>query len=143
MCVCCVPPGLSPPTFPPSSSLQSADFTLIAAAHATVVASGPDAASARGGACTPWTQVTPLDTAPESQRAAWVETGLDTAAAGELAVLILAGGQGTRLGSAAPKGCFDIGLPSGLSLFGLHAGRVARLRVLAGEHAARKGVEVG
>ncbi len=50
--------------------------------------------------------------------------GLQVMRNGQFAAVTMAGGQGTRLGHAGPKGSVDIGLPSGESLFAIQCRRL-------------------
>lgn len=72
----------------------------------------------------------------------WYDQGLDLVAEGQVAVVLMAGGQGTRLGSSDPKGCFNIGLPSAKSLFQIQAERISRVQHLAEKKSGKKDVVV-
>jgi UDP-N-acetylglucosamine/UDP-N-acetylgalactosamine diphosphorylase len=65
--------------------------------------------------------VEPRTTAP-------IAIGEATIRRGEVAALLVAGGQATRLGTHRPKGVYPVGPVSGASLFQIHAEKVLALR---------------
>lgn len=67
----------------------------------------------------PLPNVQPDEPDPEAR-----QIGEDAIEAGEVAALVVAGGQGTRLGFDHPKGMFPVGPVSQKSLFQLHAEKV-------------------
>jgi UDP-N-acetylglucosamine/UDP-N-acetylgalactosamine diphosphorylase len=68
----------------------------------------------------------PIETA-DSVNVSTARRGHEALARGELAVLLVAGGQGSRLGFDKPKGMFPIGPVSNKTLFQLHADKVFAL----------------
>ncbi|MGN0807056.1 MAG: UTP--glucose-1-phosphate uridylyltransferase [Candidatus Coproplasma sp.] len=66
-------------------------------------------------------QVTPIDALPlkeiKKQASRYVQTGLAAIREGRVGVVLLAGGQGTRLGFDGPKGTFNIGVNKPLYIF--------------------------
>jgi UDP-N-acetylglucosamine/UDP-N-acetylgalactosamine diphosphorylase len=83
--------------------------------------------------------IAPADAVPlpadDAARARWREAtrlGEDVLRAGRVAVVLLAGGQGTRLGFDGPKGDYPFGPVTGRTLFSHHAAAVAAVRARYG-----------
>ncbi|PFH36622.1 hypothetical protein BESB_048140 [Besnoitia besnoiti] len=72
-----------------------------------------------------------LEAMPDRARRHWYSLGLKLIREGRVAALVLAGGDGTRLAFAGPKGQLPVAPLSGKSLFQLFAERVKRLCELA------------
>jgi UDP-N-acetylglucosamine pyrophosphorylase len=110
------------------SEIASIDFEQVARLHRELVLNPATAAAAGEETIAPLRGQSPATT----ERAAHRTDGLAALRAGRCAAFLVAGGQGTRLGHDGPKGLFDIGLPSGKSLFQLQAERLLRLGALCG-----------
>ena len=74
-----------------------------------------------------------IDGNGDDDTARWWSEGLRLVGDGEVAVLVLAGGQGTRLGPGAPvaKGMLELSVPDPKSLFQLQAERLLLVENLA------------
>jgi UDP-N-acetylglucosamine/UDP-N-acetylgalactosamine diphosphorylase len=99
---------------------QAARIDLAAVAR---LAAGADVSGEIGAVAPPGDELVRREAAaalrPEAER-----RGLEELAAGRVAVIVAAGGQGTRMGSAAPKGMWPVGPASGKTLFQWHAEKV-------------------
>jgi UDP-N-acetylglucosamine/UDP-N-acetylgalactosamine diphosphorylase len=72
----------------------------------------------------PRDRIAPLPVEPASATVSVRAQGEEALRRGEVAALLVAGGQGSRLGFDKPKGMFPVGPVSGASLFQIHAEKV-------------------
>ncbi len=100
---------------------QAASIDL---AHVARLAAAPKADSGARRIAPPGDELVRLGGDTAARREAARERGLEELRAGRVAVVVAAGGQGTRLGSSAPKAMWPAGPTSGKPLLQWHAEKV-------------------
>jgi UDP-N-acetylglucosamine/UDP-N-acetylgalactosamine diphosphorylase len=110
-------------------TLLSLDWELVASLYQNLIVNPqPALGEAKLAPLIPW-KWRDYD---QATRQKYQDRGRDLLYQGKAAVVLVAGGQGTRLGHPGPKGAFNIGLPSQKSLFQLQAERLLNLARQAG-----------
>lgn len=84
------------------------------------------AAKDKPGQMAPFSPAKAVEMTPKETAAA-LKAGEDALRAGRVGVVLVAGGQGSRLGYEGPKGCFKVGPVSGASLFEIHSRKILAL----------------
>jgi len=103
------------------AQIEALDFETIGRIRAQLAAGGDAAAS--GGPVMP----APVVSLKPSETAAPLRIGEQALQAGQVGVILVAGGQGTRLGYEGPKGTYPTAPITGASLFEIHSRKILAL----------------
>jgi len=112
------------------AQLESLDLRLIDQLHRAGHAAEDWSELARRAVAPPAVRLADRQRAVSAQAAK--DRGWQALAAGQVGVILVAGGQGTRLGFDHPKGMFSIGAVSGASLFQILFEKIAARSRVAG-----------
>ncbi len=106
------------------AQVEAIDFKSIASMQSML---GSGEAAETGGAIEPSPVVELSELGERAAREGLAALGSDALSKGEVGVVLVAGGQGSRLGFDGPKGAYLVGPISGASLFEIHARKILAL----------------
>ena len=115
--------------------IEAVDFPLIERLVETYIKGGEPKGDDRGSRAESPSRLERLPKTPDD-KARWAAAktrGLELLTKGKVAAMVVAGGQGSRLGFEDPKGMFPIGPVSGKTLFQLHFEQLDALSTKVGK----------